>query len=248
MIHSFLCYWCGWLVTGGFINSCFNGSAPLLIIAITNHGLVFSDFWYSLKVQFRTFTCQRLLPWYTGRDYPNHRTLDTVTMVTIHLKHCVRDPLVWKPVSHRADVPVIGQCQLPDGFSGVMIFFLQQYRRFNPNELKTQNVLHLNGCFVAIYVKKSSQNPMINVLRISCNYQKTCYLWDSMKGHEHFVLAGRLHRFHKNLFSFTVSFVKLCSSAAAVHLADCYWSRCLNGVSSNWQGKYVVVQLQDTPF
>ena len=56
--------------------------------------------------------------------------------------------------------------------SGVMILFLQLYRRYNPNKLKTQSVLHLNGCFVAIYVKKSSQNPMINVLRMSYYYQK----------------------------------------------------------------------------
>ena len=39
--HSLQCYWYGWLVTGGFINSCFSGSVPLSIIAITDHGLIF---------------------------------------------------------------------------------------------------------------------------------------------------------------------------------------------------------------
>ena len=39
--HSLLCYWYGWLVTDGFINSSFNGSIPLSINAITDHGLVF---------------------------------------------------------------------------------------------------------------------------------------------------------------------------------------------------------------
>ena len=34
--NSLLCYWCGWLVTGGFINSCFNASVPLLLFTITD--------------------------------------------------------------------------------------------------------------------------------------------------------------------------------------------------------------------
>ena len=65
-------------------------------------------------------------------------------------------------------VPVTGRFNV----SGVLILFLQLYRRFNSNKLQTQNVMQLNGCFVAIYVKQSSQNPMITVLRMSCYYQK----------------------------------------------------------------------------
>ena len=52
--HSLLCYWCGWLVTGSFINSCFNASVPLLLIAITDKELVSSVFLQGLQVKFWT--------------------------------------------------------------------------------------------------------------------------------------------------------------------------------------------------
>ena len=75
-----------------------------------------------------------------------------------------------------------------------------------------------------------------------------CYLWGNTIGREHSVLAVGFTDFIKNLFSFTVMFVKLCSLSSKVHLTVCYWTRWLDGVSGNWQGKYVIVQLLDTFF
>ena len=40
--------------------------------------------------------------------------------------------------------------------SGTVILVFQLNRMFNPNKLKNQNILHLNACFVAMYVNKSS--------------------------------------------------------------------------------------------
>ena len=107
-------------------------------------------------------------------------------------------------------MPVTGRFNI----SGTVILFLQLKGRFNPNKLKTRNVLHLNGCHVAIYVKKffpkSNDKGVKSVLLLS----KMCYFRGSIIGRDNFVLACRLHRFHKNLLGFTVLFVKLSSSAA----------------------------------
>ena len=72
-----------------------------------------------------------------------------------------------RPTNYRT-VPITGRFYV----SGTVILFLQLNRKFNPNKLKTRNVLHLNGCFVVIYVNNFSQNQMMNVLMMSCYYQK----------------------------------------------------------------------------
>ena len=95
-----------------------------------------------------------------------------------------------------------------------MILFHQLKRRFNLCKLKTQKGAAFKWLLCSHFCQeifpKSNDKCAEDVLLLP----KMCYLWDSMIDHEHFVLAGRLHRFHKNLFSFTVLFVKLCSSAA----------------------------------
>ena len=86
---------------------------------------------------------------------------------------------------------------------------------------------------------KSSDKCAGDVLLLS----KTCYLWGSIIGHIQFVLAGTLHRFHKNFNSFIVLFVKFCSSAVQSTLVIVTepgaWMGCpITGKENMWLSSY----------
>ena len=52
--RSLLCYWCGWLVTGGFINPCLKCLCTTFGHCNNWPELVLSVFWWGLKIQFWT--------------------------------------------------------------------------------------------------------------------------------------------------------------------------------------------------